>query len=86
MLEIMLEGTGNLENFVKFRNMLKELTGVKEMQITQERPDQAVIMVAFQGNAKELADALIVKTFESISINIYEVSEDHLRIRLVSGK
>ncbi|MBL7180517.1 MAG: hypothetical protein ABIK98_01040 [Pseudomonadota bacterium] len=85
MLEIMLEGTGNLANFVKFRNMLKDLPGVREMQIKEMKPDQAIIVVSFQGNAKKLADALILKTFESVGINIYEVSEDHLRIQLIPG-
>jgi len=85
MVEIVLEGTGNLANFIKFRSMLKDMPGVEEMQIKEIKSDQAIIMVSFQGSAKELADALILKTFESIGINIYEVSEKSLRIGLVPG-
>ena len=85
MLQIILEGTRNLASFVKFRNMLKNMPGVKEMQIKEMKPDEAIIMVSFQGTAKELADALILRPFEAIGINIYEVSEDHLRIQLVPG-
>jgi len=47
--------------------------------------DEATIVVDFQGNAKELADALMLKNFESFGINIYEISQSHLRIRLVSS-
>lgn len=83
MVAIMLEGTGRLASFVKFRNVLQELPGVKEMQIKELKSDQALIMISFQGTAKELADELILKTFESIGINIYEVSENHLRIELI---
>ena len=85
MVEIVLEGTGNLANFIKFRSMLKDMPGVEEMQIKEIKSDQAIIMVSFQGSAKELADALILKTFESIGINIYEVSEKSLRIGLIPG-
>ncbi|MBW1754069.1 MAG: hypothetical protein JRJ46_13445 [Deltaproteobacteria bacterium] len=85
MVEIVLEGTGNLANFIKFRSMLNDMPGVEEMQIKEIKFNQAIIMVTFQGSAKELADALILKTFESIGINIYEVSENSLRIGLVPG-
>jgi hypothetical protein len=85
MVSIMLEGTGHLANFVKFRNMLQDMPRVKDMQMMEMKSDQANIMVSFQGTAKELADVLILKTFESIGINIYEVSENHLRIELTSG-
>lgn len=85
MVAIMLEGTSHLANFVKFRKVLQELPGVKEMQIKEMKANQALIMISFQGTAKELADALILKTFESIGINIYEVSENHLRIELIPG-
>lgn len=83
MVEIVLEGTGNLANFIKFRRTLKDMPGVEEMQIKEIKSDQAIIMVSFQGSAKKLANALILKTFESIGINIYEVSENSLRIELV---
>ncbi len=85
MVEIVLEGTGNLANFIKFRRTLKDMPGVEEMQIKEIKSDQAIIMVSFQGSAKKLADALILKTFESIGINIYEVSENSLRIELIPG-
>jgi len=85
MVEITLERTGNLANFVKFRTMLSQMPGVSEMQVKEMKSDQAIIVVFFQGSAKKLADALILKTFETISINIYEVSENHLKIELVPG-
>jgi len=37
------------------------------------------------GIAKELADALMLNTSGSIDINIYEVSQDRLRIELMPG-
>jgi hypothetical protein len=84
-VEIMVEGTGNLSNFVKFRSILNQIIGVKDLQIKEMKSNEATIVVDFQGNAKALADALMLKTFGSIGINIYEVSKDQLRIELISG-
>jgi len=84
-LEIIVEGTGDIANFEKFRRILKEISGVKNLRIKELKPDEAVIIVDLQGTAKELADALMLKAFGLIGINIYEVSQDRLRIELIAG-
>jgi len=85
ILEIIVEGTGDIANFEKFRRILNNISGVKNLRIKELKPDEAVTIVDFQGTAKELADALMLKTFGLIGINIYEVSQDRLRIELVAG-
>jgi hypothetical protein len=82
-LEIIVEGTGHLSNFVIFRSVLNEISGVVTTQTSEMKADEATIIVTFQGNAKELADALMLKNFETFGINIYEVSQNHLRVRLI---
>ena len=84
-LVIIVEGTRDLSNFVIFRAELNEIPGVDSLQTSEMKADEATIVVDFQGNAKELADALMLKNFESFGINIYEISQSHLRIRLVSS-
>ena len=84
-LVIIVEGTRALSNFVIFRAELNEIPGVDSLQTSEMKADEATIVVDFQGNAKELADALMLKNFESFGINIYEISQSHLRIRLVSS-
>jgi hypothetical protein len=84
-LVIIVEGTRTLSNFVIFRTELNEIPGVDSLHTSEMKADEAAIVVTFQGNAKELADALMLMTFESFGINIYEISQDHLRIRLVSS-
>ena len=84
-LVIIVEGTRALSNFVIFRAELNEIPGVDSLQTSEMKADEATIVVNFQGNAKELADALMLKTFESFGINIYEISQSHLRIRLVAS-
>ena len=83
-LEIFVEGTGHLSNFVIFRAKLNEMPGVDSQQTSELKADEATIIVNFQGNAKELADALMLKNFESFGINIYEISQDHLRVKLLT--
>ena len=85
MIEIKVEGADNLSNFVKFRRIVKNTSGVKDLQMKEMTSNEATMMVEFQGSVKELANALMLETFESIGINIYEISENHLRIALIPG-
>ena len=82
-VEIIVEGTRYLSNFVIFRSILNEIPGVVTAQTSEMKADETTIIVTFRGNAKELADALMSKNFETFGINIYEVSQDHLRIRFI---
>jgi hypothetical protein len=84
-LEIIVEGTGDIANFENFRRILNNISGVKNLRIKELKPDEAVIIVDLQGTAKELADALMLKAFGLVGINIYEVSQDRLRIELIAG-
>jgi len=84
-LVIIVEGTIALSNFVVFRAELNEIPGVDSVQTSEMKADEATIIVNFQGNTKELADALMLKNFETFGINIYEVSQDHLRVKLISS-
>ena len=85
IFEIIVEGTGDIAKFEKFRRILNNIPGVKNFQIKELKPDEAVTIVDFQGTGKELADTLMLKTLGSIDINIYEVSQNRLRIELVAG-
>jgi len=85
MIEIIVKGTSRLANFVMFRRTLNEMPGIEDVQIREMKSDEATIVVDFKGNSKELADALMVKTFDSFGINIYEVSPTSLKIDLIPG-
>ena len=85
-IELAVEGTANFANFVQFRKTLNDIPGVNRVQLKEMRLDESVISVDFQGNAKELADALMLKAFDSFGINIYEVSQNSLRIELIPSQ
>ena len=83
MTEIVVQGTGYLANFVKFRKMLKNMPGVEDIQIKEILPNQAIIMVDYQGTARSLADALILNPYEGFGINIYDFSEKGIKLELI---
>lgn len=85
LIGIVVEGTDNLANFEKFISIINKLSGVKNLQIKELKANETVISVEFKGNAKTLADALMLKSYELVGINIYEVSKNHLKVELISG-
>ena len=85
LLEIIVKGTGDIATFEKLRRLINNISGVKNLQIKELKPDEATIQVDFQGVAKELADALMLNTLEPMGINIYEVSRDRVKIELTPG-
>ena len=85
LVEINIHGTRELANFIKFRKALGKIPGVKAIHIKVMKADESIISVDYEGTAQSLADELLLKTFESFGIDIYEVSPGRLGIELVIG-
>ena len=49
------------------------------------KADESIISVDYEGTAQSLADELLLRTFESFGVDIYEVSPGRLGIELVAG-
>lgn len=84
-VEVFVEGTGNLANFVKFRRALSGISGVEGIRVKEIRPNETTLIVDYKGKAEELAAALMRQNFENFGINIYEITQRNLKIALVSG-
>lgn len=84
-LVLLVEGTKNLGNFVTFRRGVKEIKGVKGLQLTEIQDNAAVIQVDFEGSGKNLAKAMMLKSFENFGIHISEVTQERIRVKLVSN-
>ncbi|MGD8274006.1 MAG: hypothetical protein PVJ35_07190, partial [Desulfobacterales bacterium] len=84
-LEVFVEGTGNLANFVKFRRALTGISGVEGIRVKEIKPNETTLIIDYKGKAEELAEALMRQNFENFGINIYEISNQNLKIALVSG-
>ena len=82
-VDIQLTGTRNLANFVQFRRMLTTLSGVEDVQVKELKSDDATLRVAYRGKTRELAEDMMVQSFETFGINIYDISDDRLSVQLV---
>ena len=85
VIEIVVEGTDNLTNFEKFIRIIKEIPSVNNLQIKGLKAKETVVGLEFKGNAQKLADALMLRSYGSVGINIFEVSKNHLKIELLSS-
>ena len=84
-VEVFVEGTGNLANFVKFRRALTGISGVEGIRVKEIKPNETTLIIDYKGKAEELAEALMRQNFENFGINIYEINNQNLKIALVSG-
>jgi hypothetical protein len=85
MVEIVVHGTSELINFVQFRKILGKINGVTAIHINEMKANESTITVDYDGTSKELAEELMLNTFESFGIDIYEVLPGKLGIELISG-
>ena len=84
-VEVMVEGTGNLANFVKFRRALTSVSGVGGIRVKEIKPNETTLIVEYKGKAEELASELMRQNFDNFGINIYEITPENLKIAIVSG-
>jgi hypothetical protein len=82
-IAVVVEGTSDLASFVFFRKSLNELPGVKSIFIREMKSDQADILVDYEGSAEQLAETLMTNTYGSFGINIYEITPEMLKVKLV---
>lgn len=86
VIEVQVEGTsGQIASFVKLRTAITSLSGVKDVKMKEMGTDQATMAVNYQGSTRSMADALLLKTFSGFGIDIYEVSDQDIRIRLIGN-
>jgi hypothetical protein len=85
-VEILVEGTGNLANFVKFRRAMTGIPGVEGIRVKEIKPNETTLIIDYQGKAEQLASALMLQNFENFGINIYEISKQNLKVALVTNQ
>jgi hypothetical protein len=84
VIEVVVEGTGgHIASFVRLRTAISSLSGVNDLKMKEMSADRADMAVNYQGSARSLADALLLKTFSDFGIDIFEVTPEAIRIRLV---
>lgn len=80
---IRVTGDPVLEHLEKLRNTIKQQSGVSGLRTTAMTARSASLEVDYRGNAQELADNLLMHSFESFGINIQEISEEGVSLELI---
>jgi hypothetical protein len=81
-VELQIEGTSQLGNYSAFRSALNRISGVKNVQIKEMKADKSTLIVEYPNGARQLADALMLKTYDGFGITIPEVTQNQLKIIL----
>ena len=83
-IEAKIEGSDYLSSFIRLRKVLNKMPEIQGIQTRELGSEEAIVDIVYKGNAIGLADALLLKTFDSFGIEIYEVKDKSLTIRFVS--
>lgn len=84
VIDVTVEGTdGHIASFVRLRKTITSLSGVRELKMKAMSADRGDMAVNYQGSARSLADALLLKPFDGFRIEIFEVTPNAIRIRLI---
>ena len=85
VVEVVILGTNQLANYVKFRKTLNSISGVEGIRVKEIKPNEATLLVEYIGKPQDLASALMQQNFKSFGINIYEVTPENLKVELIPG-
>lgn len=85
VVEMVVRGTGHLSYYVKFRKALNTISGVEGIRVKEIKPNEATLLVEYTGKTQDLASALMLQDFQSFGINIYEITQNSIRVELIPG-
>ncbi|MBW1769635.1 MAG: hypothetical protein JRJ17_00450 [Deltaproteobacteria bacterium] len=87
LVELVVKGIKEYADFVKFRGHLRnDIRGVRNVYLRSISVDGAKMDVDIMGNARILADELMLQPFENLAVNILEVSEKGVKLELVPSR
>lgn len=84
-VEMIVKGTEDLALFVHFRKVLQTLPGVEQVETRELRAGQAVLRVLYQGETSALVDAILLQSFESFGVNIFNQDAQRIGVELIDG-
>ncbi|GEM_PF-7095330 len=82
-IEVTIKGTDYLSSFIMLKRIMNKMNGIKDIQTKEIGSDQAVADIIFQGNSKQLSDALMLQSFNSFGIEISDVTNNSLTIKFL---
>ena len=85
VVEVVIVGTNQLAQYVKFRKTLNTISGVEGIRVKEIKPNEATLQVEYIGKPQDLAAALMQQDFKGFGINIFEVTPENLKVELIPG-
>lgn len=84
LVELDVKGIREYVDFVKFRRILKnDIRGIKNVYLRGIKAGEAKMDVDLQGDARTLADEMMLKSFEGFGVNIFEVSGNAIKLEFI---
>jgi len=84
-IAMVIRGTSHLTYYVQLRKSLNTIPGVGAIRVKEIKPNEATLQVEYKGKPQDLAAALMQQNFAAFGINIFEVTQDTLRVELIPG-
>ena len=85
-IEVQIEGASRLAYYSAFRTALGRVSGVKDIQIKEMRADKYILSLEYPGGARQLADILLLKTYEGFDVAISDAEQNLMRVVLSPKK
>lgn len=82
-LTLTITGQNILPHLEQFRQAVRNTQGVTRLQTKEMTPDTATLAVQCKSSPQELADNLILQSYEQFGINITEVTAKGLKVELM---
>ena len=86
-LKIHISGEGDiLANLVSFRETLRNMEGVTQLQTAERSRNKAILSVKYEGSPRALADKILLTAFDGFGVNIYEMTENRINMELLTDQ
>ncbi len=83
-IRVIVEGTGNFTNFIKFQKKLELTRNIREVKINEINSDETILLVDFNGNLNEFIYAVSLIAFDSFQVNCLKTPEGSIKVQMMN--
>ena len=81
--DIRIQGDKFLPRFVALEKRLKQMPKIQNIQPKEMSSDFAILEISYQGKPSFFADKIMLTTFDSFGIEIFQDTESHITIKFI---
>lgn len=82
-VQVVVSGLTSYGDFVKFKHILRDrIRGIQAIHQRKVGGGKALIDVDIKGDAQSMAEALATKSFEALSVNVKDVSQNRIEVEV----